>query len=256
MHGIELEDIPVKKFHTLFCPIYVLDSRLQSAGGAGPPKWEPRSRIGVYLGHSPFHAGSVALVLNPTTGRVSPQYHVVFDDDFSTVPYMEAGTIPPNWEDLVTYSTEKATTIDFEMAETWLAGAPVAAASDPLSDPYAIVSDQHKRQKALTEAQGPNPRNKSDLVSASEGVSSPPSQSQQEGVAAANSFATVGSVYSGRTGVSDDYTSSNSTPDRAHDFDALKAPQKINLYASGLRRPKQITEQKQRRKSKRSTKPT
>ena len=92
LQGIELEDIPVKSYHTLFCPIYALDARLQDAGGAGPPKWEPRSKIGVYLGHSPLHAGIVALVWNPTTGRVSPQYHVVFDDDFSTVPYMEAGT--------------------------------------------------------------------------------------------------------------------------------------------------------------------
>ena len=90
MHGLEASEVPVKTHHTLFCPVYVLDSRLQSAGGPGPPKWEPRSRIGVYLGHSPFHAGSVALVFNPSTGRVSPQYHVVFDDEFSTVPYMEA----------------------------------------------------------------------------------------------------------------------------------------------------------------------
>ena len=89
-----MEDIPIKYFHTLFCPIYVLDAHLQSAGGAGPPKWEPRSRIGVYLGKSPFHAGSVALVWNLNTGRVSPKYHIVFDDHFSTVPFMEAGTIP------------------------------------------------------------------------------------------------------------------------------------------------------------------
>ena len=72
LHNIKIADIPVKSYHTLFCPIYVLDSRLQNSGGAGPPKWEPRSRIGVYLGHSPFHAGSVALAWNPTTGRVSP----------------------------------------------------------------------------------------------------------------------------------------------------------------------------------------
>ena len=91
-----MQEIPVKLYHTLFCPTYVLDSRLQSDGGAGPPKWEPRSRIGVYLGHSPFHAGSVALFWNPTTGRVSPHYHVVFDDDYTTVPYMEAGILPPN----------------------------------------------------------------------------------------------------------------------------------------------------------------
>jgi hypothetical protein len=58
------------------------------------------SRIGVYLGHTPFHAGSVALVLNPSTGRVSPQFHVVFDDEFSTVEYMAARTVPANWPDL------------------------------------------------------------------------------------------------------------------------------------------------------------
>jgi hypothetical protein len=67
LHGVTSKTIAVKSFHTLFCPVYVLDSRAQSAGGPGPPKWEPRSHIGVYLGHSPFHAGSVALVFNPRT---------------------------------------------------------------------------------------------------------------------------------------------------------------------------------------------
>ena len=86
--------MPVKTYHTLFCPIFELDSRLQSASGAGPSKWEPWSHIGVYLDHSPFHAGSVSLVFNLSTGRVSPQYHVAFDDKFSTVPYMEQGTVP------------------------------------------------------------------------------------------------------------------------------------------------------------------
>ncbi len=78
MYGVDLERIPIKNFHTLLCPIYVLDHRLQSAGEPGPPKWEPRSRIGVYLRHSPFHAGSVALFFNPKTTRVSPQYHIIF----------------------------------------------------------------------------------------------------------------------------------------------------------------------------------
>ena len=101
LYNVELKAIPVKNFHTLFCPIYVLDSRAQSAGGPVPLKWEPRCRIGVYLEHSPFHAGSVALVFNHTTGLVSPQFHVVFDNSFSTVPYMNAGTTPPNRDDLV-----------------------------------------------------------------------------------------------------------------------------------------------------------
>ena len=88
LHGVKIEDIPVKYYHTLFCPTYLLDARLQNSGGAGLPKWEPRSRIGVYLGHSPFHSDNAALVWNPTTGGVSPQYHVVFDDNFTTVPFM------------------------------------------------------------------------------------------------------------------------------------------------------------------------
>ena len=29
----------LSNFHTFGCPVYILDFRLQSAGGAGPPKW-------------------------------------------------------------------------------------------------------------------------------------------------------------------------------------------------------------------------
>ncbi len=95
-YGVNIENIPVKTFHTMFCQCYVQDSRLHTAGSIGLPKWEPRSNICVYLWHSPLHAGSVALFYNPSTGHVSPQYHVVFDNDFTTAPYMEAGTIPPH----------------------------------------------------------------------------------------------------------------------------------------------------------------
>ena len=122
LYGLDKNTIPVGSYHTLFCPIYVLDSRSQSAGAIGPPKWEPRSRIGIYLGHSPFHAGSVALVFNPTTGLVSPQYHVVFDDNFSTVPYMNKGEVPDNWDELYKYSRELATDEDYDLAESWFRG--------------------------------------------------------------------------------------------------------------------------------------
>jgi hypothetical protein len=93
-------------FHVFGSPCFVLDSRLQF-GTAGPPKWEPQSCLGIYVGHSPSHAGSVALVLNPRTGHVSPQFHVVFDDFFSTVPYMAKGEVPPHWASLVETSREK-----------------------------------------------------------------------------------------------------------------------------------------------------
>eukprot|EP00957_Ditylum_brightwellii_P053413 4047959-Ditylum_brightwellii.AAC.1 len=91
MYGVSLNKIPV------------------NAEGAGPPKWKPRSCIRVYLGHSPFHAGSIALIFNPKSGCVSPQYHVIFDNDFTTVPFMDQGDILPNWADLCWHSAESST---------------------------------------------------------------------------------------------------------------------------------------------------
>ena len=108
--------------HTFGCPVYVLDSRLQSSG-IGPPKWEPRSRLGIYLDKSPFHAGSVALVLNPKTGHVSPQYHLVFDDDFTTIPYLNSNAenpeVPSHWQALCESSTECSTSESFNLEDTW-----------------------------------------------------------------------------------------------------------------------------------------
>ena len=66
----------------------------KSFGGGGPPKWDPLARLGIYLGHSPSHAGSVELVMNHKSGLVSPQFHLVFDDNFETVPHLWDGTIP------------------------------------------------------------------------------------------------------------------------------------------------------------------
>jgi hypothetical protein len=86
---------------------------------AGPPKWEPRSRRGIYVGHSPSHAGNVALVLNPRTGHVSPQYHVVFDDLFTTVASMKKSEVPPNWLELVEKSSEQVTDEDYNLPKTW-----------------------------------------------------------------------------------------------------------------------------------------
>jgi hypothetical protein len=62
--------------------------------------------MGIYVGRSPSHASNVALVLNPRTGHISPQFHVVFDDDFTTVKYLRKMTVPPHWAELVRSSAE------------------------------------------------------------------------------------------------------------------------------------------------------
>ena len=109
-------------FHTWGCPVYILDAENQ--GAIGTPKWEPRSHAGIYLGHSPSHAGSVALVLNLRTGHVSPQFHVVFDDEFSTVPYLSGETTPPNWDTLLNTSTEHTANNADILSPTWLQQSP------------------------------------------------------------------------------------------------------------------------------------
>jgi hypothetical protein len=62
----------------------------------------------------------VALVFNPRTGWVSPQYHVVFDNTFSTIPYMDVGMVTPHWEDLLNHSAVSATDEEFSLAEDWM----------------------------------------------------------------------------------------------------------------------------------------
>ena len=240
LHGVYLEDIPVKYFHTLFCPIYALDARLQSAGGAGPPKWEPRSRIGVYLGHSPFHARSVALVWNPNTGRVSPQYHVVFDDDFSTVTFMETGKIPTNWEDLVKYSSERATTKYVTFSDTWLNRTPDMGATDHLSDTFAVVTDHQKSRK--TTNHGNLKKQNAEQPAASKGDRSPLSQLDNLNQDAANSFMSTPkqSTNIGRAGVQTDIFDSKPTTDS----DSLKMPTRMNPHENGLRRSPLLREQR------------
>ncbi|KAL7470955.1 hypothetical protein ACHAXS_011261 [Conticribra weissflogii] len=132
----------VRDFHTWGCPVFVLDGRLQS-DPKGVPKWEPRCRVGIYVGHSPVHAGSVALVLNPTTGHISPQFHVVLDDTFSTVPYMRDQTVPPHWAELVRNSTELATDENFDLAQTWFQTVDDPSETAPL-DANIITQDDNE----------------------------------------------------------------------------------------------------------------
>ena len=73
----------LNNFHSFGCPVYALDSKL--AAGQKIPHWNSRSRVGINLGFSLRHARNVALVLNTTTGTVSPQYHVKYDDFFTSV---------------------------------------------------------------------------------------------------------------------------------------------------------------------------
>ena len=99
----------LRHYHPFGCPAYVLNSSTIIN------KWEAKARVGIYLGISPKHARSVYLILNPTTGIVSPQYHVKFDSLFQTIKDIK---ISINWKEKCHFQKAKLTKSTTNAAES------------------------------------------------------------------------------------------------------------------------------------------
>ena len=102
----------LQRAHVWGCPVYVLDPKLQDEKKI--PKFNPCSRWGQYLGQSTAHSSTIGRILNLRTGWVSPQYHVVYDDLFTTVPNAESGGLlelsqfnPTSWNRLIEIGLER-----------------------------------------------------------------------------------------------------------------------------------------------------
>ena len=95
----------LKHAHPFGCPVYVLQKELQD--GNSLPRWDPRARVGIYLGHSPHHAASVGLILNQQTGLCSPQFHCYCDDLFETVKLDPAND--SLWQKLAHFHAQEGT---------------------------------------------------------------------------------------------------------------------------------------------------
>jgi hypothetical protein len=91
--GCHSDHSKLRRAHIFGCPVYVLDPKL--ADGDKILKCNHRASMGMFLGFSHKHFSLVPLVLNLRTGHVSPQYHVIFDDNFETVP-----SLNPNYADI------------------------------------------------------------------------------------------------------------------------------------------------------------
>ena len=140
-----------KSQHTFGCPVFVLDAPLQGSV-KGKKKWSERSRVGIYLGQSKEHAHLVALVLNPKTGHVSPQFHVVFDDTFDTVK--QGVDVESLWQD-------KAALAD-QISNTFHVDTPVTSFAQPwfhrANDPEALKGQPEPNQPVATPpSQGATP---------------------------------------------------------------------------------------------------
>jgi hypothetical protein len=63
--------------------VYVLEAKLQNDQKL--PKWNRRACLGQFVGFLDKHSSMVANVRHLTTGYISPQFHVIFDNLFETV---------------------------------------------------------------------------------------------------------------------------------------------------------------------------
>ena len=93
----------IKHWYPFACPVYVFNNKLQDEKRIHN-KWESRSRVGIYLGHSPLQARSIALILNLGTGLVSPYFHVQFDKTFETI---EKNPPHHGWLAMVGFKSDK-----------------------------------------------------------------------------------------------------------------------------------------------------
>ena len=124
--GTKLDPKVLRTTHVWGCPAYVLDPKIQD--GKKLPRWEPKSRRGQFLGMSKRHASTIGLIRNLRTGSVSAQFHVVYDDSFTTIPSdvndEDMSQPPDNWIDLLTFSRMKVFDDDdaekLELHDEWL----------------------------------------------------------------------------------------------------------------------------------------
>jgi hypothetical protein len=114
------------------------------------------------MGFSPLHASTVALARNLSTGHISPQFHVVYDDYFETV-HSNGDDPPDEWNELVTVQSLHSNIDEDdpdhlpELADEWLNPAELADRHRRLIDKKISVSETKTQDKPTRDGILPNP---------------------------------------------------------------------------------------------------
>ena len=139
---------PHSKFqdlHVWGCPLYALDHNL--ANGMSIPRFKPRSQRLINMGHSPRHASTIPLALNPETGYMKAIFHCFHDDFFSTVSSTE-DQIPdfnsPEWSQMFGDSVYQYPDED-------------EADEDSGNAPSQLAVDREARVRQIVDADDPDP---------------------------------------------------------------------------------------------------
>ena len=103
-----------------------------------------RTRRCIYLGVSPFHSSTVHLVLNPATRSITPQYHLVFNDTFSTA-FFDDQFDHSTWTNLLSHGHELHATVQPDLTGSITIHPDCVhfnAISRPLSLPEGAAMDE------------------------------------------------------------------------------------------------------------------
>ncbi len=111
--NVKNNDNVLRRAHVFGCPVYVLNAALHD--GKKIPKWAPWACLGLFLGFSDLHSSQVPLVLNVETKKISPQYHVIFDDNFHTVNSLpNYQPINVQWKEILCLDRECFADVDYD----------------------------------------------------------------------------------------------------------------------------------------------
>ena len=122
----------------------------------------PRSRVGVYLGKSREHERSVSYVLNLKTRNISPQYHCVYNNDFTTVHTTKDADKIKLWSSLYKAQPDERSLVNhlYVMKNTFDIQSPQlkvmdVANSKPSSGKFSLVEapQTSKNHRALRQQQ-------------------------------------------------------------------------------------------------------
>ena len=100
--GMQAPRYKLFDIHIWRCPVYVLYPKLQE--GNKLPRWQPRSKRGVCVGSSNHNFSNVPFILNLQTNHISPQFYIMFDNNFLIVNYIFENEDPLYfWNELQLY---------------------------------------------------------------------------------------------------------------------------------------------------------
>ena len=83
----------------------MLDPKVQD--GNKLPRWVPKARRGQFVGRSRVHASNVGQIRNLKTGNITTQFHVTYDDYFTTAASNHDNiSLEETWTHLFKYMSE------------------------------------------------------------------------------------------------------------------------------------------------------